>query len=160
MPSCDRTLAAQLAPWCSRALSGLILLSPMLVSAAPDAAGEPGAAAPAPRAHHAHTRPSLDERVRQFGQGLGLSEDQRAAVKKILEKRQRDTLRLRVDPSLSGAARIERFRGLQVSTVEEIRAVLNEEQRKKYNPLAPRDIPQPPNQRSVEDWIKLTTAKE
>ncbi len=160
MPSCDRTLTAQLEPWCGRALLGLILLSPMMVSAAPDVAVEPGAAAPAPRAHHAHTRPSLDERVKQFGQGLGLSADQQAAVKKILEKRQRDTLRLRVDPSLSGAARIERFRGLQVSTVEEIRAVLTEEQRKKYNPLAPREIPQAPNQRSVEDWIKLTTPKE
>jgi Spy/CpxP family protein refolding chaperone len=141
---------------------GLVLLSPMLVSAAPGAAADPGATAtaPAPRARHAPTRPSLDERVKQFAQGLGLSEDQQAAVKKILEKRQRDTLRLRLDPSLTGDVRIERFRALQVTTVKEIRAVLNEEQRKQYNPLAPRDIPQAPNQRSVEDWIKLTTPKE
>jgi len=113
-----------------------------------------------PQAHRTLTRPSLDERVKQLGRGLNLSEDQQAAVKRILEKRQQDALRLRLDASMTGEARIDQYRALQVRTVQEIGAVLNEEQRKQYNPLAPRDLPQAPQQRSVEDWIKLTTPKD
>ncbi len=134
-------------------------LAPVLAVGGPDAP-EVSASPPAPRAHHVHARPSLDERVKQFGQGLDLSEDQQGAVKKILVQRQQESLRLRADPVLSGEARIDRYRALQASTVEKIRAVLTEEQKKKYNPLAPRDIPQAPNQRSVEDWLKLTTPKD
>ena len=49
------------------------------------------------------------------------------------------------------------FRALQDNTVERIRAVLNEEQKKKYDPLAVRRVQPAPDQRSVEDWLKATT---
>jgi len=135
----------------------LALLSPILVSGEPVVTAAAGADSPAPQAHHVHGRPSLDERVKQFGKNFDLNEAQQAAVKKILEQRQEETLRIRLDPSLTGSARIERFRALQDATIARIRAVLNEEQRKKYNPLATREIPQAPGQRSVEDWLKLTS---
>jgi len=92
-----------------------------------------------------------------LARSLDLNEAQRAAVKKILEQRQQETLRIRQDPSISGGARIERFRALQDNTVERIRAVLNEEQKKKYDPLAVRGMQPAPQQRSVEDWLKVTT---
>ena len=104
-------------------------------------------------------RPTLDDRVKALAESLDLSEEQQAAVKKILQQRQEEALRLRLDSSISGSTRIDRFRTLQETTVERIRAVLNEEQRKKYNPLAPRKLPPPEQQRSVEDWLKLTTPK-
>jgi hypothetical protein len=104
-------------------------------------------------------RPSIDDRVKVFAKNLDLNEAQQAAVKKILEQRQQETLRLRQDPSISGSARIERLRALQDTTVERIRAVLNDEQKKKYDPLAVRRIQPAPNQRSVEDWLKVTTPK-
>jgi hypothetical protein len=139
---------------------GLTVLAAVAVSGASVGADPPAEAGPVSQAHRTLTRPSLDERVKRLGRGLNLSEDQQAAVKRILEKRQQDALRLRLDSSMTGEARIDQYRALQVRTVQEISAVLNEEQRKKYNPLAPRDLPQAPQQRSVEDWIKLTTPKD
>jgi hypothetical protein len=142
---------------CAAAVTSLALLSPFLMAGWPVVAGAADAGNPAPQAHQVKTRSSIDERVRQFGKNYELNEAQQAAVKKILEQRQEETLRIRLDPSLTGSARIERFRALQDATIARIRAVLNEEQRKKYNPLAPRAVPQAKDQRSVEDWLKLTT---
>jgi hypothetical protein len=116
-----------------------------------------GVASPAQQTHRAHRRPSLDDRIKVLAKSLELNEAQQAAVKKILEQRQQETLRLRMDPSISGSTRIARFRALQDNTVERIRAVLNEEQKKKYDPLAVRRAQPAPDQRSVEDWLKVTT---
>ena len=164
MPSCNRSLLARFGTICGSIALSLTFLSPSLEAdepASPDAAvatQAPAAEKPAPPTpHHAQTRLSLDERVKRFGRNLDLSATQQAEVKKILEQRQQETLQLRLDPSLDGDARIGKFRALQDTTVARIRAVLTEEQRSKYNPLAPRGIPQAEGQRSVEDWLKLTT---
>ncbi len=111
--------------------------------------------APQRQARRQYSRSSLDDRVSRFAKGLDLTEDQQSAVKKILEQQQQEILKIRSDPSLVGGAGIDRFRALQESTVDRIRAVLNEEQKKKYDPLAPRRVPQTP-QTSVEDWLKAT----
>jgi hypothetical protein len=117
---------------------------------------ELGSVAPRHETHRRYTRPSLDERVSRFAGSLDLNEAQKAAVKRILEQQRQEILRIRLDPSIVGTAGIDRFRALQESTVDRIRAVLNEEQKKKYNPLAARSIPQTP-QPSVEDWLKVMT---
>ena len=155
MPSSNKTFAAKLRNCWGRALLSLALLLPILLSGAPVVA------------QRGHRPPSIDDRVKVLAKKLELNETQQAAVKKILEQRQQETLRLRLDSSITGSVRIERFRALQDDTVggavegtglaERIRAVLNEEQRKKYDPLAPRRIQPAPEQRSVEDWIKATT---
>lgn len=116
--------------------------------------GDVGPERSAPR--HQRTR-SVDDRVRQLAKTLELSDGQQSAVKKILEQRQRQLWWIRQDPSISGSARIDRFRALQESTVAQIRLVLNDEQRKKYDPLATRRVPAAPQQRSVEDWLDATT---
>jgi periplasmic protein CpxP/Spy len=121
-------------------------------------AQEPPPGRPAPT-HHARVRTTLDDRVKVFAKQLDLNDQQQAAVKRILEQRQRDTLRIRQDSLLSGEERIARFRALQDQTVERIRAVLTEEQKKKYDPLAVRRIEPSPDQRSVDDWLKATTPK-
>jgi hypothetical protein len=105
---------------------------------------------------HRYKTQSIDDRVRLLAKSLDLSESQQSAVKTILEQRQQQTLRIRRDPSISGSARIERFRSLQDSTVARIRAVLNEEQKENYDPLASRKIQKTP-ERGVEDWIKAST---
>jgi hypothetical protein len=89
---------------------------------------------------------------------LELSEQQREAIKNILEQRKQQAIFLRQNPSIPGSERIERFRNLQVMTVERIRAVLNDEQKKKYDPLAAQKAKSTP-ERSVEDWLKATTPK-
>lgn len=90
---------------------------------------------------------------------LELNPQQQAAVKNILVQRQQQTLQIRQDPSISGSERIDRFRNLQVATVERIRAVLNDEQKQKYDPLAAQKVKSTP-ERSVEDWLKLTAPKK
>jgi hypothetical protein len=110
--------------------------------------------------HRTRTRATLDDRVKVLAKSLDLSESQQVTVKKILEQRQQETLRLRTDPSISGGERIDRFRSLQDQTVIRIRAVLNDEQKKKYDPLAVRRLTPAPDQKSVEDWIKATTPKQ
>jgi Spy/CpxP family protein refolding chaperone len=117
------------------------------------------ASAPANATNHVRrTRPTVDDRVKVLAKSLDLNESQQTAVKKILERRQQETLRIRTDPTISGSARMEQFRMLQDRTAEQIRAVLNEEQRKKYDPFAARRIPQSEG-RTVEDWLKVTTPK-
>jgi len=100
---------------------------------------------------------SIDSRVNIFAKNLDLSEAQKSSVKRILEERQQESLRIRQNSSISGADRIEQFRILQHSTVARIRAVLNEEQRKKYEPFATEKLKPTTPERSVEDWLKLTT---
>jgi len=144
LPSCNKTFATKPRSCSLIALLFLTLILPVLLVSAP---------AVAQRGH----RPTIDERVKVFAKNLGLNEQQQAAVKKILEQRQQETLRIRQDTSISGGARIERFRALQDHTIERIRTVLNEEQKKKYDPLAVRKATPAPDQKSVEDWLKVTT---
>ncbi len=90
---------------------------------------------------------------------LNLDQPQQDAVLKILQGRMDESLRIRRDTSISGAARIEQFRALQDNTVLQVRAVLNEEQKKKYDPLAVRKREPAADQKTVEDWLVLTTPK-
>ena len=120
------------------------------------------AQAPDPASAARHTgrpykRITVDDHVRRLARNLDLDEAQQSAVRKILEERQEQTLRIRQDPTLPGNARIDQFRALQDNTVLRIRALLNEDQKKKYDPLASRRIQPAPDQRTVEDWLKATT---
>jgi len=129
-----------------------------LSSSAPDPAQPAATVSPARPAVRGRTRPTLDDRVKALTASLNLNEAQQSAVKGILEQRRQETLQLRLDPSITGDSRIDRFRALQERTVERIRSVLNEEQKKNYDPLTPRRLPPAPEQRTVEDWIQATHA--
>jgi hypothetical protein len=154
LPNCNEKSVAKSRICSGRACLCLALILPL---GAPIVAQVDGVASSAQQTHRAYRRPSLDDRIKVLAKNLDLNEAQQAAVKKILEQRQQETLRIRMDPSISGSARIARFRALQDNTVERIRAVLNEEQRNKYDPLAVRRTQPAPEQRSVEDWLKATT---
>lgn len=98
---------------------------------------------------------TIDDQVKRFSESMELSQTQQSEVKQILEFKQVQIRRIRLDGSLSGEERISRLRALQASTVTRIRGVLNDEQKKKYDPLTARQAqkdshPQP----SVEDWMK------
>jgi hypothetical protein len=145
--------------WLHRAIPAFILALPIGYFAPSWAlAGdqENGNATPKLETHRRYSKPSLDARVSRFASGLDLTEAQRFAVKKILQQQRQEILKIRNDPSTTGSAGIDRLRALQDRTIERIRAVLNEEQKKKYDPLAVRRIPQTP-QPSVEDWLKAIT---
>ena len=125
-----------------------------------DETATPPAATPVTPRHHASgrsKRPTLDDRIAVLGKNLDLTEAQRSAVKRILEQRQQQTLQIR-NSAAPGNVRIAQFRALQDSTITQIRGILTDEQKKKYDPMLVRKIPaSDAPQRSVEDWIKLTT---
>ena len=126
------------------------MLAPAGVAQKPDSTG------PMHQTHAMH-RARLEDRVKVLAESLHLDDAQQLAVAKILEERQQETLRIRRDTSISGSDRLTQFRALQDHTVLRIRAVLNEEQKKKYDPFAVRRVEPAPQQRSVEDWIKATS---
>jgi hypothetical protein len=103
---------------------------------------------------------TIEDQVQRFTKSLDLSETQQSEIKKILELRQVQIRRIRLDESLSGDERISRLRGLQDSTVARIRAVLSDEQKKKYNPLAVRQAQKSSPQPSVEDWMKAAAKQK
>ena len=104
-------------------------------------------------------RPSLDVQVKRLAETLDLSETQQSEVKKILERRQEQSNRILRDPSPSGVDRVGKFRALNQSTVAQIRAILSDQQKEKYNPLGQSGIPRTSPQPSVEDWLKASRAK-
>ncbi len=108
---------------------------------------------------HRRRRLTLDDRLKVLAKTLDLSDAQKTAVATILEERQREALHLRLDSSINGNTRMERFRSLQDNTVERIREILNDEQKMKYDPLASRKLRPAPDQRTVEDWLELTSPK-
>ena len=160
LPNCNRvSLAcrqnrAQQAGLCLATL----LLNVSLASSALAQTTAPATSAPHP-ANSTHRRPSLDDRVKTLAAALKLDDAQQVAVKKILQQRQEEILRLRHDTSIAGSTRIERLRALQNQTVQRIRLVLNDEQKKQYDPIAIRKTGSAPEQKSVEDWLKVTTPR-
>ena len=138
---------------------GVLLLGIAMFCRTPVFAQAAEAATPrVQRPPHSSRRSNIDVRVKVLAKNLDLNEEQQSAVKRILEERQQQTLLIRRDPSISGSARIDRFRALQDATVERIRSVLNDEQKKKYDPMAARQIKSTP-EHSVEDWLKASTPK-
>lgn len=104
---------------------------------------------------HRHARNSIDDRVTVFAKSLDLSVTQQAQLRTILEERQQQIVQLRANTSLLGEARIDRFRALQDQTVERIRAILTDDQKKKYDPLTVRKVQQQQNT-DVDKWLAAT----
>jgi hypothetical protein len=138
------------------AVSLPMMLASVCCAQQPEAASPP---IPPQPPHHSHRRVTLEDRVKVLARNLNLDQGQQDAVLKILQARTEESLRIRRDTSISGSARIDQFRALQDKTVLQIRAVLNEEQKKKYDPLAVRKREQAADQKTVEDWLELTTPK-
>jgi len=130
---------------------GLMLGAVFLPLAA--AAQTTGSVIPQRHAKNVYRRRSLDEHVKSFAKALNLDEAQQASVKAILERQQVEARRLQFDQSLSGSDRIGKFRALQQETVLRIRAILNDEQRQKYDPLN-HGTQISPSDPSLEDWLK------
>jgi hypothetical protein len=115
-----------------------------------------GGASPAQtRSRHQYKPLSIDDRVRALAKALDLSEAQKSAVKKVLDNRHNQMVENLRNPSLSSEDRISRVRAINDNTVEQIRATLTEEQKKKYDPMVQGRNPGTAGQSTVEDWMKL-----
>ena len=147
-PACVM-LALTLAWGLSQATDGPEVLPPGALSAEAATEAAPAATNPAQAAerakpgnaratthvqHAAHLSPEqvLDERVAALGKLLGLDAGQKAGVRKVLLA-QRDQLRqVWSDPGRSSADRIGASQSINQRTEDQIRSLLNEEQRKQY----------------------------
>jgi len=128
----------------------LVTGSIVVVSAAAQTAATPSPSRPT---RSFYRRTTLDERVKRFAKALDLDESQQTRLKSVLERQQAQANQVRLDQSLSGPERISRLRDLQQDTVLQIRSLLNDEQKKKYDPFA-HEKQMNSSDSYVNDWMK------
>lgn len=115
-----------------------------------------GAAAGAPRTVplHRSRRSGLEARVATLTRALDLDPEQRAAVRKALQDQRQQVQRIWNAESASAADRIAAIRRVSTGTADKIRAILNEDQRKRYDPPTQVDPGKATRSANVEDWMK------
>jgi hypothetical protein len=86
---------------------------------------------------------ALDLDVRQRAQLLGILQAQRAAVSKVWR-----------DPALLPAERAPATRAIEQHTADQIRAILSDKQKQRYNPPKPQSARTPAP--DVDKWMELT----
>jgi hypothetical protein len=94
--------------------------------------GEAAALVPQDTARRRKRASPLDRRVMLLARELGLDATQRTQVKKVLEGQRADVARVWNDPSIPAARRVSATQAIGDRTADRIRALLNDEQRKKY----------------------------
>ena len=100
-------------------------------------------------------QPALEQRVALMTAELGLDVKQQVELRKILINQRLQIMTLWNDTSVPPASRVGATRVISNQTGDQIRAMLTEEQKAKYNqPRKPHDASTDPGARSVEDWIK------
>jgi len=146
-----------------RSFSGALLLVVMTVAGVfpPQSLARP-TSAPTGREQsprHRYRRPTLDDQVRSLATKLELTAGQQASLKDLLERRVVQSRQIWADQSISGADRVDRFRALNDNTVTQIRALLNDDQKKKYDPLVGGSARSSSPQASVEKWLEAASPK-
>jgi hypothetical protein len=133
------------------------------VPAAPEASSVAPAQAPNAQATKARVHPSpthrtveqgIDQSVRRLTLGLGLDLAQQAKLREILRDQHRQAMKLRTDNSEPGTDRAAATFAILEQTKARIRAMLNEEQRKKYSADVPREQTAPA-QADLQHWLQL-----
>jgi hypothetical protein len=95
----------------------------------------------------------LEHRADVLATALQLDARQRAELLTILENQRRAVAKIWHDPTLSSAERAPATRAANERTGDEIRAILNDEQKRKYNPPKPSTPPEQAGTRSIEQWL-------
>lgn len=148
--------------WIGRAaLLVPVLMAGCVISAqaATELSGSAGEA-PVRQVPRHDSRSSLDERIRILSKRLDLDATQQSELRALLEGQRDRVMRVWSDTSLPAAYRISATQAISDKTADRIRALLNEEQRKKFNPPRPaRDAAAGSAQPSVEDWMNATEQK-
>lgn len=128
---------------------------PASAGSAPAAANAPQAAAAKPATSMQQRQPALDQRIALMTAELGLDEQQQATLRRILVNQRLQIMKLWSDTSMPPASRVGATRVISNQTGDQIRAMLTDEQKAKYNqPRKPHDASNDPGARSVEDWMK------
>jgi hypothetical protein len=122
-----------------------------------DAASAEQAAQPAGRRRQ--TLSPLDRRVALLGQELKLDDGQRAKVKLLLQSQSAQVNHVWDDASIPSALRVKSTQTIGERTADQIRALLNDEQRKKYIQPRQHDAKVGAAAVDVESWMNKGNAK-
>jgi hypothetical protein len=100
-----------------------------------------------------HEGSTLEDRVQALTQGLDLDMGQQTALRKVLVNQREQVMKVWNDPSpVPAAYRIAAVKALTDHTADQIRTILNDEQRKKYNP-PPRPTQETEQRPDVSAWM-------
>jgi hypothetical protein len=140
----------------------LAVLCVVLVGIAPACAAEeitPGAKAAPPLTHAstlARTRPHAGDPAAAFAKRLELDPRQEAQVRRLLAMRHDEIRRVWTDPGIAADDRVGAVKAINDNTRSQIRALLTEEQRKKYFQPRPAESAATDPKPSVGDWLNAT----
>jgi hypothetical protein len=113
----------------------------------------PSSTKPAPRpTARVRSGGSLQRRIDVLSKALQLDARQRTELMTILESQREAVSKIWSDPALPPAERTPATRAVQERTADQIRAILSEEQRTRYNPSKPKGA-EPPSP-NVADWMQ------
>jgi hypothetical protein len=116
--------------------------------------------AAAHQAPHHRSRPGLEDRVRTLSHALDLDARQQSELRKALVSQREEVRRIWGDASMPAANRISATRAISDKTEDRIRALLNDEQKNKYNPpRQPREAAADSAEPTVEDWMNAGKPK-
>jgi hypothetical protein len=97
---------------------------------------------------------TLERRVEALSKALDLDAHQRARLLSILRAQRAAVSEVWRDPALLPAERAPATRAIEQHTAEQIRAILSDKQKERYNPPKPQSTfaPSP----DVDKWLELT----
>jgi hypothetical protein len=136
-----------------------LALSAVVVACATLAAGQSAENSSTPPQPHHAKKLTLDDQVQKLAKSLDLNETQQSEVKGILEKQQDSVRRLREQGSSAGTDWVSRLHAIHAQTITQIRAILNDEQRKKYDAFVQPQTQSPSTPANVDDWLKPAKPK-
>jgi hypothetical protein len=95
----------------------------------------------------------LDDRVKLLARELDLDAKQQSELKKVLENQREQVVRAWADGSVPAGVRVQATQKISERTSDQIRALLNDEQRKRYIQPRSRETEQSLASGDVESWM-------
>lgn len=130
---------------------------PPSLAATPAADASPAGVGRHARGHHGGA--TIDSRMAVLAKELNLDAAQQAGVRKVLERQRQQVARAWSDESVPSAVRVKMTQSIGESAAEQIRAVLNDEQRQKYIKPRERESAVGSAGADVEKWMQSTKSK-
>jgi hypothetical protein len=152
--SADEEETATAFPVASQPLADQPVADQPATSAPAEASGNPPH-----RAHKQRRGSTIDDRLKLLTAELQLDANQQAGVKAALEAQRDQIQRLWNDTSMAPAIRVAATQKLSDDTADRIRALLTEEQRKKYVKPRQRQVAVGTLGADVETWMNQSDHK-
>ena len=129
---------------------GLALAGP-IVALAGESSNDAGGTGDAQRLQRHHS--GLDERIKLLARELDLDAKQQSDLKRVLEEQRERVVRAWADGSVPAGVRVQTTQKISERTSDQIRALLSEEQRKRYIQPKSREMEQNQTSGDVESWM-------